>query len=147
MRHVLAAILSAFVAAGPAPAAAHSWTELSDGLTSDQIETVLDALEQMADRAGANTWEVDSGKTDPVSLYYAFVNAAPEAVEYSQEVDRVLLTFEALRIGAVGPTGDFSDSADYFEWIEILHPQDVPAVAAHRGRLDAWMEEMQKVAE
>lgn len=148
MRQAVAAVLSVVVlAAGPGPAVAHSWTELSDGLTSDQIETVLSALEQMADRALAEIWEVEGGRSDPVALYYGYFEVTPDPIEYSKEIDRVLLTFEVLRTGVVRPTGEFADDADIFEWVETLHPDDVPAVAAYRGRLENWLTEMRKAAE
>jgi hypothetical protein len=129
-------LLAATLAAGPGRA--HSWQDVSDPLSDDLVRTILAALLQLEDIAAQNG-HVPPGKT-PANLTVEIYDFATENDLLSLlpfDTQRALVTYEALQLGVVDATGAFMPDADSFAWSEVIHPQDVPAIAAHLGEFDA----------
>ena len=142
LRDIVTSSFLMILCALPNAARSHSWQSETEGITLNEVEQVIFALESMVTDATEVNWALAAGRGDPVALFHTMVNSSPNLSVSPEHADRVLLTFEALRSGVVSSEGVYADDADVFAWYEILHLADIPAVDSNRDRLEAWLQEI-----
>ena len=121
------------------PSAAHLWQEAAADLEPGQIEGMVSALETAAQAAAEDGWhpreEIAENST---SLAYALLRWAGRLDDIPPEGERMLVTYDALRLDVIDETGTFTPHANIFHWFETLRTTDAPGMAPFRARLDAW---------
>lgn len=110
--------------------AAHSIQDGAEQLDAEQVAAVIHFLE--SDRRLATVHEPSAES----SLYF-FREIAQGAGELGVEVERVLLMFEAIRLG-IYDGEQFADDADIFTWYRLIHTGDYPVVSSEIERLHEW---------
>ena len=139
MKNLVNMILAGFFAVVPVSGSAHDWQATSSPLSQDQVAQVVDTLFRVSEDARSRGWE-PSGPyvSDPIARFYNYSLSPEGSIDASEEIDRVIVAFEALRLGEVDSAGAYTEGADVLRWLDHLHPSDVEAIAPHMERLLAW---------
>jgi len=114
----------------PAKLVAHSWLDGEPALTPAQVESVVERVEAF------DIEDVLSQPTKESSVEF-FNEISLLMEDFSGDTLRVLLLFEAIRQGAVDPSGQATEKFGWaFEGRIAL--RDFPAVSIYFERMDAW---------
>ena len=139
MKNLKTIVVAGLIAVAPASGSAHEWQATSAPLSQDQVASVLDTLIQISEDARSRGWVANGpSAADPIARFYSYYLSSEGAVYIDEEVDRVIVAFEALRLGEVDSAGAYTEGADVLRWLDHLHPSDVVAVEPHMERLQAW---------
>jgi hypothetical protein len=121
------------------PTAAHLWHDAVGDLSPTEIEAAIVTLETAADSIAEENWHPpEAAAGNSMMLAFALLRKTDGVVSLSEETQRILLTYEAMRLGVADDTGAFTEDADIFAWIEVIRPADAAAIAPFRARLEAW---------
>jgi len=136
-RRLLAALTVVWVSAGAA--FGHAWQEDTPDMAPAQVEAVVAALETAAETAG-ETWRPNEvNRDDSTAIAYQLLSDTGNLAALSEDARRVLATLDALLAGAVDETGAWTSDEQFFDWVEIVRPEDAVTVAPFRARFEAWL--------
>jgi hypothetical protein len=142
LRYALAAV--ALIAA---PARADLWHDEAGELTPAVIGAAVATLETAA-ASIADDWRALAGAAGNSAVFaLALLRQTGGPASLSEETLRILLTYDALRLGMVDPSGAFTEDADIFAWIEVVRPADAIPILPFRARLDTWLARYSERAE
>lgn len=124
------ALIIAVFMVSPAKLLAHSWLEGEPALTRAQVESVVERVEDF------DIEDVLNQPTKESSVEF-FNEISVLMEDFSGETLRVLLLFEAIRQGAVDPSGQATEK---FGWAfeDRISLRDFPTVSIYFERLDTW---------
>jgi hypothetical protein len=116
----------------------HAWHEDIPDMAPAQVEAVVAALEAAAETAGETWHPTKAGAGDSTAIAYQLLSGTGDLAALTEDARRVLATLDALLAGAVDETGAWTSDEQFFDWVEVIRPEDAVTVAPFRARLEAW---------
>lgn len=125
--------------ADPASGLAHDWQDVVGDMYPEEVESVISDLETGLREPFPEGWAMSEESADDT---YLLVIEAASATGQTGLItafhERVLMTFDALRLGVIDAGGAYLDPEAQDDWSEYLRPADAVAVLPFLERIDAW---------